>query len=149
MSADSWAGPYDPPNWTWHHNHAPSEQQLQMIQAVIARLANQSTTVKGWCITVTAALLGFGTAASPIAPGIALYVIITFAVLDSYYLSLERAYRRLYAITATREPSDWTLEVDRPSAREIARALWSPSILLLYGSSLLAAAIVGLYQALR
>jgi hypothetical protein len=137
------------PNWTWHDDRVPSEQQLQMIQSVISRLAGQSTTVKGWCITVTAALLGFGSAASPIAPAIALYVIVAFAVLDSYYLSLERAYRHLFAVTATRDPSDWTLEVGRPSASAVMRALRSPSIFLVYGTSLVAAAAVCLYTALR
>src|SRR5687768_13405557 len=44
----------------WHDGRVPVEAHLQMIQSVISRLSAQSITVKGWSVTVTAALLGFG-----------------------------------------------------------------------------------------
>jgi hypothetical protein len=117
-----------------------------MIQSIISRLAGQSTTVKGWCITVTAALLGFGvsTATSVIAL-IAVYVVLAFAVLDAYYLALERAYRALYSRAVADQTDQWTLTIDRPAVRDILTALASPVILIVYGTSLLTTAVVGIY----
>ncbi len=127
-----------------------SETHLQMIQNVISRLAGQSTTIKGWCVTVTAALLGFGTTSTtPAIAAIAIYVVCAFAVLDAYYLTLERAYRTLYQQTTTDQADAWTMQITRPTITQVGTALRSPVILLLYGSSLLAAASVGLYLLLR
>jgi hypothetical protein len=116
-----------------------------MLQATIARFATQSTTVKGWCVTLTAALLGFGVVTLPLVAVLAIYVIVVFAVLDAYYLALERAYRRLYDEAASGQVGDWTLTVARPTTREVAAALASPPIALLYGTSLLAAAVIASY----
>ncbi|MEU7972260.1 hypothetical protein AB0B48_09470 [Micromonospora sp. NPDC049089] len=124
----------------------PTEVHLQMIQAVVARLSSQSTTVKGWCVTVASALLGFGANSTrPAVAVLAVYVVAAFAALDAYYLSLERAYRTLYqrAVDGTTPP--WQLDIDRPGYREVLRAARSPTITVLYGVSLLAAAAVTVY----
>jgi len=108
-----------------------------MIQAIVARLSGQSSMVKGWCITLTAALLGFGASTTtPILALLAGYVVAAFAVLDGYYLAIERGYRALYR-EATRDQTDtWSLEIVRPGVREVTRALRSPGIVLVYGTSL-------------
>jgi hypothetical protein len=122
------------------------ETHLQMIQAVITRLASQSTTIKGWCVTVTAALLGVGAGSTtPLVAIIAAYVVSTFAVLDAYYLSLERGYRDLYRRTVAGQVDEWSLEIDRPGWDEVGRALKAPAVALLYGASLLTAAAVAAY----
>lgn len=122
----------------------PSEAHLQMIQSVVSRLASQSTTVKGWCVTVTGALLGFGaTRSTPLVAFVAVYVVVAFAVLDAYYLALERGYRSLYASAARGDTGSWSLEVPRATSGQIVAALRSPSVALLYGASLLVALTVG------
>ncbi|MFI7430063.1 hypothetical protein ACIBPB_23980 [Micromonospora sp. NPDC049836] len=121
-----------------------TEAHLQMIQAVVSRLATQSTTVKGWCVTVTAAVLGFGvTTTTPVAVLIAGYVIAAFAMLDSYYLALERAYRTLYNRAVAGGVPPWTLTIERIALRDVVAAFRSPAVVLLYGASLLAALGVG------
>jgi hypothetical protein len=127
----------------------PAEAHLQMIQSVVSRLSAQSTTVKGWCVTVTAALLGYGaTAATPVVAALAIYVVLAFAVLDAYYLALERAYRVLYRHTVDGRAGDWTLDVAlRP--RDVGAALRSPAISILYGVSLVTAVAVAGYLLLR
>jgi hypothetical protein len=121
-----------------------------MIQAVIARLSTQSSTIKGWCVTVTAALLGLSAnATSPAISLIALYVVISFAVLDAYYLAVERAHRVLYERTVNNEVARWSLTVDRPTFGQTFRAMRSPSVAVLYGASLLASAAVTVYIALK
>jgi hypothetical protein len=127
-----------------------SEPQLQMIQAVVTRLATQSTTVKGWCVTVTAALLGFGTTTTnPLIAAVAAYVVVAFAALDGYYLALERAYRRLYRKAAAGDATPWTLDVDQPRPADVAAAMRTPAIALLYGASLLATGSVAVYLATK
>jgi uncharacterized membrane protein YdfJ with MMPL/SSD domain len=127
-----------------------SEVHLQMIQAVVSRLAAQSTTIKGWCVTLTAALLGYGaTAATPVIVGLAIYVIVAFAVLDAYYLVLERKYRELYLRSATGDEAGWSLTVGRPSPGQIAVAMLSPVVVILYGMSFLVAIGVGIYLLLK
>ncbi|MGW4499901.1 hypothetical protein ACWENR_14980 [Micromonospora sp. NPDC004336] len=125
------------------------EAYLQMIQSVITRLATQSTAVKTWCVTVTAALLGFGAKAeTAIVVFIAFYVIVAFAVLDAYYLCLERAYRILYRDAVSQPTASWTLTINGPGLADVLRGLRSPSIALVYGSSILAILGVGTYVAL-
>ncbi len=117
-----------------------------MTQAVITRLAAQSTTIKGWCVTVTAALLGVSAGSTtPLVAIIAAYVVGTFAVLDAYYLALERGYRNLYRQVVAGQAAEWSLDVDRPSWGDVGRALKAPAVALLYGASLLTAAAVAAY----
>lgn len=123
---------------------------LQMIQAVITRLAAHSTTVKGWSVSVSGALLGFAaTASTPVVAVIAGYVIIAFAILDAYYLALERQYRLLYQRTVEEDRAPWLMDVHQPSVRQVIAAMLSPVVLILYGSSLLVAAAVGTYLLLK
>lgn len=122
------------------------ETYLQIVQSVVSRLASQSTTVKGWCITITAGLLGFALSTEePAIAALAIYVVLAFAVLDGYYLALERSYRALFRDTAATPSGQWTLDVERPGVRGVAAALTSPSILIFYPTSLLATIGTGAY----
>ncbi|NUT36627.1 MAG: hypothetical protein HOV79_26535 [Hamadaea sp.] len=70
---------------------------LELIQAVIARLANNSFFMKGWGLTVTGAIYGF--AASDLnwrVSAVGLLPALAFWFLDSYFLRQERMFRRLY-----------------------------------------------------
>lgn len=72
-------------------------KHLEFIQLVITRMNVNSFFLKGWSVTLVAALFAFAAKDSDIN-----YVIITyistpiFWLLDAYYLSLERQYRGLY-----------------------------------------------------
>lgn len=72
-------------------------KHMEMIQAVVARLAGNSFLMKGWALTLTGAFLGFavnskdtGIAAAALLP------ILAFWTLDAYYLRAERLFRALY-----------------------------------------------------
>jgi hypothetical protein len=127
-----------------------TESHLQMIQAVVTRLASHSTTIKGWSVTLSGALLGYGTTANTsVVAVIAGYVILAFAIMDAYYLALERQYRELYRHAVAGGTTAWEMEVGRPSARQIITAVRSPVIVILYGSSLLVAICIGIYLAVK
>ncbi len=72
-------------------------KHMEMIQAVVARLASNSFLLKGWALTLTAAFLGLSVNNKD--PGIAataLLPILAFWSLDTYYLRTERLFRALY-----------------------------------------------------
>lgn len=127
-----------------------NETYLQMLQNNIARMSAQSTTVKSWSIALTVTLLGAGTtAAQPLVALLAVYVVVTFALLDSYYLAMERGFRALWA-RATNPSSaveGWELSPPAPTTSELGKALRSPSIAPLYVTSAVVALTVSCYTA--
>ena len=73
------------------------EKHLEMIQNVISRMANCSFLIKGWTVTLVAAVFGLAAKDADIKYILIAYFIIpTFCLLDGYYLSQERKYRALY-----------------------------------------------------
>jgi hypothetical protein len=82
------------------HNFDPEDRRkhLDFVQAVIARLSQSSATAKGWSLTIAGAAFGFSTLNERwylALLGVA--VIISFSILDMYYLYEERLFRCLYA----------------------------------------------------
>lgn len=72
-------------------------EHLKIIQAVIARMAQNSFALKGWAVVIVAALLSIAAAGSQRALiFIALIPVVAFWLLDGYYLRQERLFRRLY-----------------------------------------------------
>lgn len=72
-------------------------KHLEFIQNIIARMANNSFLLKGWTVTLVAAL--FALAAQNSNPDfiyLAVFPIISFWILDAYYLRQERLFRALY-----------------------------------------------------
>jgi len=72
-------------------------KHLEMIQAVVARLAGYQFLVRGWALTVAGAFLGFAVsnrewqlALASLAPTV------TFWFLDLYFLHSERLFRSLF-----------------------------------------------------
>jgi len=72
-------------------------KHLEFIQLVITRMNVNSFLLRGWSVTLVAALFAFAAKDTNIE-----YVIITYVstplfwILDGYYLSQERKYRDLY-----------------------------------------------------
>jgi hypothetical protein len=136
---------------------------LEMIQAVIARLASNSFLIKGWTIAATGAFLGF--AVSSDQPWLAVpsaTITAMFWALDSYYLRSERLFRLLhdrvrqpqrddyepFAMNATAKASVDSLGAgDRKHVGRRSAAL-SGTLLWLYVTLLLAAGVVAAVTAI-
>ena len=76
-------------------------QHLAFIQDVITRMNSNSFSLKGLMITIVAALGAFfvgnyDQSTAIIYLGIAILLVVIFWFLDSYYLKMERQYRKLY-----------------------------------------------------
>ncbi len=72
-------------------------KQLEMIQGIINRMGSNSFALKGWAVTLVAALFALASKnTNPMYFFIAYIPILVFWGLDSYYLQIERKYRNLY-----------------------------------------------------
>jgi hypothetical protein len=81
-------------------------KHLELIQDVVSRLGNDGFLIKGWCLTLAAALFGFSfqTRNGWLAM-LALFTTLVFWELDAYFLRCERLFRLLYAKVSERDPS--------------------------------------------
>jgi hypothetical protein len=77
-------------------------KELELIQSVITRMANNSFLVKGWTMTLISALIAFGKDIVLEGQGGIYYltamlvIVIPFWWLDAFFLKQERIFRRIY-----------------------------------------------------
>ena len=70
---------------------------LQMIQAVITRMAENSFMAKGWTVTLVTALFALAAVdANRFFVYVAYLPAVMFWALDAYFLRQERLFRKLY-----------------------------------------------------
>lgn len=117
-------------------------KHLEFLQAVIARLANNSFLVKSWALTLTGALLAFAAAnASRPMAVTALTSLVAFWFLDGYFLQQERSFRKLYdevrRAGSTVEPFSMN-PGPYAGGGGWRRAAFSPTLSLFYGGLSLA-----------
>lgn len=87
-------------------------KHLEFIQATIARQASHSFAVKGWSLTVSAALFAFTSANLSVWMGlVALLPPLAFAYLDAFYLRQERLFRMLFNASAAPNSSIRTFDM--------------------------------------
>lgn len=117
-------------------------RHLELIQAVVSRLAQNSFAYKGWAVALVAAIFVLATAKemNPCFFLIALIPTIVFWSLDAYYLRQERLFRELYNKVRKAEQSE--LDSDpfsmntKPFNEEVEtwwQTFCSPTIARLYG----------------
>jgi hypothetical protein len=74
-------------------------KHLEMLQALITRMATYGVTFKSYCITVTTAVIGFAfTLHKPAVAALALLPVIAFAIADANYLLVERRFRQVFDV---------------------------------------------------
>ena len=114
-------------------------KHLDFLQLVITRMNVNSFLLKGWAVTLVAALFAFAAKDTNIK-----YVSITyistflFWFLDGYYLSLERQYRELYNVVKDKDEDKIDFDLNaRPYNK--GKNMWfpcifSPTLLIFYGT---------------
>ena len=114
-------------------------KHLDFLQLVITRMNVNSFLLKGWTVTLVAALFAFSAKDTNIK-----YVFITyistplFWFLDGYYLSLERQYRELYNVVKDKEEKDIDFDLNA-SPYNKGKNMWLPcvfskTLLFFYGT---------------
>lgn len=112
-------------------------EHLKFIQAVVARMGTNSFLLKGWTVTLVAALFAFGAKEADRAFIVIAWVpVLVFAGLDAYFLRRERLYRRLHdkvAAKADTDPIDFSMNTSEFQLTETWwKALGSKTVLWFY-----------------
>jgi hypothetical protein len=79
---------------------------LEFIQGVVNRMGSNSFLLKGWSVTLVAALFALAASGAQLLfIYLAYFPAITFWVLDGYFLRQERLFRKVYDHVRALEPS--------------------------------------------
>ncbi|MFF2502701.1 hypothetical protein ACFVTY_04830 [Streptomyces sp. NPDC058067] len=121
-------------------------RHLELIQAVVSRMGNNSFLIKGWALTLMGALLAFAAGnGSRTAATTGFVPIVAFWLLDGYFLYKERLFRRLYdrVRQAGGDIEPFSMDASGGAQRGgTLRAAGSLTVALFYGGLALAQAIV-------
>ena len=112
---------------------------LQMIQAVITRMANNSFLIKRWSVTLVAALFALAAAnTNEFLVCLAYFPTFMFWALDAYFLRQERLFRKLYDHVRGAEKArpDFSMNTN-PFAEKVGGTwgvAWSHTLCLFHGT---------------
>ena len=116
-------------------------KHLEFIQLIITRMGANSFLIKGWTVTISAALFALADRDSnPTFVIIALVAAISFWGLDAYYLRQERLFIKLYEHTVDDEVKPFSMDVSKYSSEvsKWSNTLFSTTVIGLHGVTLLA-----------
>jgi hypothetical protein len=122
-------------------------KHLEMIQAVVTRMASNSFFLKGWTVTLVAALFALAAKdTNRVYFAVAFFPTIVFWILDGYFLSQERQFRSLYDYVRTLPEMEINFSFDRKSFQEgknsWPRAFLSRTLVIFYGAILVTVIVV-------
>jgi len=113
-------------------------KELEMIQGIINRMANNSFLIKGWVIVLVIVILLLK--GNKYQASIAFIPILVFWFLDAYFLRIERLYRRLYNWVKDNrlKTKDFLFDLNYKrfgkEEQSILRIMFSITLVLFYGS---------------
>jgi len=112
-------------------------KRVELLQNIITRMAQNSFTIKGWAVTVLAALFALGNKEADLRfVVLAVYPALTFWGLDAYYLMQERLFRKL-----SQEPpkpgQEFRFTPPEATPKDWVDAALSVTVWPIYGFSLL------------
>lgn len=127
-------------------------KHLEMIAAIIERMAKNSFQLKGWAMTLVAAMIALSAKdANQKFILFAFIPVVSFWGLDAFYLQQERKYRQLYKNVSEKDEANIDFNLDTRettgSAQEMSRLCYckcilSPSVWLFYGAIIVAMIIL-------
>lgn len=104
------------------------QKHLELIQAIVTRLAGNSFMLKGWSVTLVAALLALGSLQNE--PSFFYLVYIPIAIfwgLDGFFIWQERLFRKLYTSVAKKREDEIDFMMDTTSFQ--SQEYWVCSVL--------------------
>ncbi len=132
-------------------------KEIDLIQAVVTRMAQNAFYIKGWAVSLVAVVLALGKdhlladTQRPWLFALVLTVWCAFWYLDAYFLRVERMYRLLYEFVISHKNDRKRLRYDlnaKPFAAKTAsegQIMVSPSLRVFYGVPALLLAGLWLY----
>lgn len=121
-------------------------KHLELIQAVINRMASNSFLIKGWTVTLVAAILGLANKESNKSfIAVVCFPILMFWILDAFFLHQEKLFRALYEDVRKRDEAniDFSMNIIDYKTQEHnwAESAFSPALFLFYIAMIVAAII--------
>lgn len=118
-------------------------KHLEMLQAVISKMSNNSFVIKSWCVTLVAGLLALSAKDSNHTLVFIAYLpLLMMWGMDAFYLRQERLYRQLYDECRAQldAPADFSMSTTavEPQTPSWLRVTVSRTLLLFYGTMALA-----------
>ena len=112
---------------------------LKFIQGVVTRMASNSFLLKGWSVTLVAALFALAAGAAQVLfVYLAYFPAIAFWVLDGYFLHQERLFRKLYDHVRTLDSSliDFSMDTSpfRSQVHPWSAVCLSKTLLVFHGT---------------
>jgi len=124
-------------------------KHLEFIQQAINRMASNLFLLKGWTVTLIAAMFALAAKESrDLYFLLAYFPTLMFWLLDGYFLSQERRFRSLYDHVRKLDESaiDFSMDTqpfkESPLRNKWSHALFSPTLLIYYGILLAAMSLV-------
>ncbi len=128
-------------------------KHLEFLQTTINRMAGNLFLLKGWTVTLIAALFGLSVKDTNQAyAALAYFPLFTFWTLDGYFLSQERCFRALYDRVRQQREDDVNFSMDTRGFKSEYRNTWlgamfSRTLLVYYVS--LALILLGIIVVVR
>ena len=125
----------------WAERKKDFLKEIDLIQAIVTRMANTSFLIKGWSVTMMTFI--FATKSDPKTLTLVFVPILLFWMLDAYFLQQERLYRKLYQwVVENRMLSDkylFSLSTARvqDQKRPLILVMFSTTLMVFYGGALL------------
>jgi uncharacterized membrane protein len=121
-------------------------KHLEFIQSTIARMAHASFLLKGWAVSIVAAVVVIAfKEQSTLYPVMALVLVVFFWALDVYYLFLEKRFRRLYDDVRKKEIQNIDFSMDTrqyATCCECFESMGSLAPSLFYGGLIVANVVI-------
>ena len=103
-------------------------KHLEFIQGVITRMNYNSFLIKGWSVTLVAAIFALAAKDANIRYAIVAYIpVVVFWMLDGFFVSQEKQYRELYRDVAGKEEAAIDFNMNA-SAWNSADRTWSHGV---------------------
>lgn len=106
-------------------------KHLELIQAIISRMAGNLFFLRGWSITLITGVLALSTAKGQYSGYVLLayFLLLIFWILDGYFLSQERQFRCLYDDVRSFNEKDIDFSMSREKYKDIWHNTWLGSII--------------------
>jgi hypothetical protein len=108
-------------------------KHLELVSAIVARMAGASNAAKGWSVTVAGAAFGVAVVrASWYLFALGVGVLLVFGTLDALYLHNEKKFRDLYRAIVKNSVEPLSMDTDRLQVRPKRESFLSWSVLGFY-----------------
>jgi len=124
-------------------------KHLEFIQNIISRMAGNLFFLRGWTITLIAALLALFAKGNNSNYIIYFLIVLTFVfwILDGYFLSQERLFRSLYNHVRKLKEEEIDFSMDTSEYKQFKKntliySMFSPTLLVFYLPLIIAAVVI-------